>query len=170
MNSGLINDYNLINDGIDMTTCKSDPVPSNNVFTYNQGIILAGLVELTWATGVASYTTLANEIAMAAIKNMTDSNGILRESCEPDACDGDEQQFKGVLARGIAFLFLRADGMATTEMEVYQQFLQTNANAIWADDSSDYNLGLVWSGPYQTADVQTQSSALDAIVGAACVT
>ena len=52
----------------------------------------------------------------------------------------------------------------------FTTFLQNNANIIWADDRGvDNQLGLVWSGPSGIATVQTQSSALDAIVGAAAV-
>ena len=51
----------------------------------------------------------------------------------------------------------------------YVNFLKTNANAIWATDQINAKLGLVWSGPEKTSTLQTQSSALDALVGAACV-
>lgn len=51
----------------------------------------------------------------------------------------------------------------------YISFLQTNANAIWADDQANNQLGLIWSGPLGAVTIETQSSALDVIVGAACV-
>lgn len=167
MGTGMLNSANTINNGILLSTCKND---GNLVFTYNQGIILGGLAEMTWATGDDSYTELANTIATAAIGALTDSNGILHEPCEATGCDADEGQFKGIFARNVAFLYKRATVLPAATATLYQTFLQTNANALWADDFSDYNLGLVWSGPYQTADVQTQSSALDAIVGATIVT
>lgn len=45
-NSGVINSDNLINDGVDMDTCKNNGEP---VYTYNQGVVLAGLSELAKA-------------------------------------------------------------------------------------------------------------------------
>ena len=163
LNSGMINSQNLINDGLDPANgCVNNNGP---VFTYNQGIILSGLAELTWASGDESYNNLANTLANATISTMTDANGILHETCETTGgCDTDLQQFKGIFGRNIQFLYNRA-----TALPLYQSFLQKNANAIYADDDVDNQLGLVWSGPETMATVQTQSSALDAIVGAAAV-
>lgn len=149
-----------------MSTCKND---GNIVFSYNQGIILSGLAELTWATGDAKYNELANTIATAAIHALTDSNGILHEACEATGCDGDEEQFKGVFGRNIQFLVNRATVLPDATRALFTNFLEVNANAIWANDQANNQLGLVWSGPSGTATIQTQSSALDAIVGAACV-
>lgn len=164
--SGLINSENLINNGLVLSTCKND---GNLVFTYNQGIILSGLAELAWATGNDSYSDLANTLALAGIDKLTDSNGILHEPCEATGCDGDEEQFKGVFGRNIQFLYNRETNLPAATAATYKNFLQVNANAIWTDDQSDNQLGLVWSGSSGSATIQTQSSALDVIVGAACV-
>jgi predicted alpha-1,6-mannanase (GH76 family) len=166
INSGLINSNNTINNGLVLSTCKND---GNIVFSYNQGILLSGLAELTWATGDNTYNELANTIATAAIHALTDSNGILHEACEATGCDGDEEQFKGVFGRNIQFLVNRATVLPAETRTLFTNFLEVNANAIWADDQASNQLGLVWSGPSGTATIQTQSSALDAIVGAACV-
>jgi predicted alpha-1,6-mannanase (GH76 family) len=164
--SGLINSQNLINNGLVLSTCKND---GNVVFTYNQGILLSGLAELAWATGNNSYNELANTLALAGIDHLTDTNGILHEPCEATGCNGDEEQFKGVFGRNIQFLYNRATNLPAATAAKYKNFLQVNANAIWADDQTDNQLGLVWSGSGGAATIQTQSSALDAIVGAACV-
>ncbi|KAE8448907.1 hypothetical protein EG329_008703 [Mollisiaceae sp. DMI_Dod_QoI] len=164
--SGLINAQNLINNGLTLSTCKND---GGLVFSYNQGILLAGLAEMTWATGSSTYNDLANTIALATISALTDSNGILHEPCEATGCDGDEEQFKGVFNRNIAFLVKRANVLPSDTKAQFISFLEKNADAIWSDDQVSNQLGLVWSGPEGTATVQTQSSALDAIVGAACV-
>ncbi|TVY28354.1 Mannan endo-1,6-alpha-mannosidase [Lachnellula hyalina] len=169
MNSGMINSQNQINDGLDLANnCVNNNGP---VFTYNQGIILSGLVELTWASGDDSYNELANTLATATISIMTDANGILHEACESTGgCDSNLQQFKGIFGRNIQFLYNRANILPANTKTLYQSFLQTNANAIWANDQVDNQLGLVWSGPSSSmATLQTQSSALDAIVGAAAV-
>lgn len=118
----------------------------------------------------SKYNVLANTIAVAAISALTDSKGILHEPCEPNACSGDEEQFKGVFGRNIQFLYQRATVLPAATATLYKNFLTTNANAIWSSDQVNNQLGLVWSGPSGAVTVQTQSSALDAIVGAACVT
>ena len=164
--SGLINSQNLINDGL-TSNCQNNGGPT---FSYTQGIILSGLAELTWATNNETYNELAITLATAAINILAPGpTYILHEPCEATGCDGDEQQFKGIFARNIQFLVNRANLDATTA-SLFVNFLQVNANVIWADDQVNDQLGLVWSGPDgQTATIQTQSSALDAIVGAACV-
>ncbi|KAL2073910.1 hypothetical protein VTL71DRAFT_11236 [Oculimacula yallundae] len=163
--SGLINSENVINNGLDLATCKND---GNHVFTYNQGIILGGLAELTWATGDAKYNELANTIALAAMDKLTTENGILTDPCDK-GCNSDTEQFKGVFGRNIQFLVNRATVLPDATRKIFTDFLRKNADSIWAYDQVDNQMGLVWSGPKGTASIQTQSSALDAIVGAACV-
>ncbi|KAK5108246.1 hypothetical protein LTR62_008630 [Meristemomyces frigidus] len=156
-NSGLINIQHTINDGLNDTTCKNN---GGTVWSYNQGVILGGLSELSRATNDQSYLTIAKEIADAAIANLTDSNGILHDVCEPN-CGADGSQFKGVFARNLQIL-----QKASPEGR-YAAFLQTNANSIWANDREGSELSLVWSGPFLSpANASTQSSAMDAIVGA----
>ncbi|KAK3625495.1 hypothetical protein LTR56_020395 [Elasticomyces elasticus] len=126
----------------------------------DQGVILGGLTELSKATHDNSYITTAKQIADAAIANLT-VNGILHDPCEPD-CGADGSQFKGVFARNLQIL-----QQASPEKR-YATFLSDNANSIWGNDRvGQSELSLVWSGPYiRPANASTQSSALDAIVGA----
>lgn len=169
MASGLINSDNLINDSLNASCVNDLTTP---IFTYNQGIILSGLTELAWASDATTASTmnaLANTLALAGINHFTDSAGILHEPCEPN-CDSDLQQFKGIFGRNIQFMVNRANEMPDSARATYVSFLQTNADAIWADDQVDNQLGLVWTGTKGTATLETQSSALDVIVGAACVT
>lgn len=95
-NSGMINSDNLINDGL---TINSDGTCVNNgetIWSYNQGVILGGLLELYKANGNASLVTQAVTIAEAAIDALS-VDGILHESCEGSGCGGDVPQFKGKL-------------------------------------------------------------------------
>ncbi|CAD6500164.1 BgTH12-04271 [Blumeria graminis f. sp. triticale] len=165
-NSGLINEHNLINDGLSLGTCSNN---GNFVFSYNQGTILSGLLELTWATQDRQYANLAHTLAEASISALTDSEGILHEPCEPNACNSDEEQFKGIFIRNVQFLFSRDADIPAANAAIYKKFIQTNADSIWARDNANGRLGLVWSGPNSEATVQTQGSALDAIVSAANV-
>lgn len=152
-NSGMINSSNLINDGL-TSSCINN---GETTWTYNQGVILGGLTDLYKITGNSSYLSEAESIANAAITRLVNSSGILTESCEPSNCDGDQQQFKGIFANNLAYLY------DEDHQQSYYQFLVTNANSIWANDQSSSQLGLSWSGPYSTATPATQSSAMFAM-------
>jgi predicted alpha-1,6-mannanase (GH76 family) len=164
--SGMINSQNLINDGL-TTSCQNNGA---QVWTYNQGVILGGLVELHRATATsnstasASYLHTANLIATAAIANLTTSSGVLRESCEPN-CGTDGTQFKGIFMRNLQLL------NSVSPNATYQNVTQASANSIWANDNSGQNLFSVsWSGPFvNPANASTQCSAMDALVAAAAL-
>ncbi|KAI1342382.1 glycoside hydrolase family 76 protein [Xylariaceae sp. FL0016] len=154
-NSGMINKNNLINDGLD-DNCKNN---NGAIWTYNQGVILGGLVELYKASGDASLLDEAATIATAAIAAKS-KNGVLWEGCEPD-CGTDGAQFKGIFMRNLYSL------QQAAPRETFRNFLLTNADGIWANDRSSSNqLGVSWTGPYSAASAGTQSSALDALVAA----
>ncbi|GAP82610.2 putative glycosyl hydrolase [Rosellinia necatrix] len=156
--SGMINGDNLVNDGLN-EQCKNNGMKT---WTYNQGVILGGLVELSKATGDKSYLTSASSIATAAIVALS-RDGILYEGCEPD-CGADGAQFKGIFMRN-----LRALQQAAPQ-DAFRNFLLKNADAIWANDRNSNNqLGPTWNGPFATASAGTHSSALDAIVAAVAV-
>lgn len=90
----MINGDNLINDGLDINPDGSCTNNGDTAWSYNQGVILGGLVELSRATGDSEYLSEAISIAEAAIEALSE-NGILHESCEPNDCGGDGPQFKG---------------------------------------------------------------------------
>ena len=155
--TGMINaDYN-INNGVDFDTCEND---GGTIWTYNQGVILGGLVELYKAAPDDSYLMMAERIAIAAIENLSDSNGILHEPCEPD-CGADGPQFKGIFMRNLQIL------QQAVPNDRLAMFINDNADSIWLNDRGDGNqLGLIWSGPFVSADASTQGSACDALVAA----
>lgn len=155
--TGMINkDYN-INNGINLTTCRND---NGMVWSYNQGVILGGLLELHRAAPDETYLIMAERIALAGIKALSDSNGILHDPCEPD-CGDDGPQFKGIFMRNLQILHLAVPNSR------YETFIHENANSIWRNDrTSGDQLGLLWSGPFTGATASTQSSAADALVAA----
>lgn len=51
------------------------------VWSYNQGVILGGLLKLTKAAPDEMYLTMAERIALAGIQPPSDSNGILHDPC-----------------------------------------------------------------------------------------
>ena len=159
--SGLINAHHTINNNLNLTSCKNDGAP---LWTYNQGVILAGLVELQRATSYDSYISVAKEIARGAISQMKTADGILRESCDPH-CLGNGQQFKGVFMRGLEIL------QGASPEDDFKTFIEVNAESIWQNARGPGGfLGSAWSGPFNDVQsVQSQSSACDALMAAVAV-
>ncbi|KAF2159065.1 glycoside hydrolase family 76 protein [Zasmidium cellare ATCC 36951] len=153
--SGMLNSGNTINDGLDQTTCKNN---GGTVWSYNQGVVLGGLSELSKATNDNSYTTTATSIANAAISALAPS-GILTDPCEPN-CGADGTQFKGVFTRNLQVL------QKAAPQSSWVTFLDNNANSIWNNDRENgYQLSVKWAGPFiAPANASTQSSAMDTIV------
>ncbi len=162
--SGMINQNHLINDGLN----SSDPSHCVNngqaVWSYNQGVVLGGLVELHKAIPAnATLLPTAKVIADAALLHLTDANGVLHDQGEANGGPtGGGVQFKGIFVRNLIKLDL---AMPQTS---YNNFFNANANSIWSKaQGSNYQFGQVWSGPYSGASAGTQSSALDALLAAA---
>jgi predicted alpha-1,6-mannanase (GH76 family) len=154
--SSMIEPDHLISDGL-TSTCKDN---RKTKWTYNQGVVLGGLVELARHDRDRAPLRLARQIADAAIQHLAGPDGILHEPCEP-ACGADGSQFKGIFMRNLTLL----DRDAPTER--YRQFILSNADSILRDDQApDHALGLIWSGPPGKPNASTQSSAIDALVAA----
>jgi predicted alpha-1,6-mannanase (GH76 family) len=154
--SGMINSEHLIDDGL-TSSCQNN---GETTWTYNQGVILDGLVELYRKTADPSAPATAQQIASSAITHLT-VNGILHDPCEPN-CGADGVQFKGIFVRNL---------MALDEAfphPQYERFLDNNAESIWDNaQGPNYQFGQVWSGPFDGSNAGIQSSALDCIVAAA---
>ena len=151
--SGLINANHMVNDGL-AASCKNN---GGATWTYNQGVIIGGLVDLADITGDAALLTEAESIATAAMDKLVNGYGVLREPCEP-TCGGDGTQFKGIFMRHLGELQTKTGNV--TE----RAFLANNADWIWnAGRNASGQVGQVWSGPFDSADGARQSSALDAL-------
>ncbi|KAL9073507.1 MAG: hypothetical protein Q9161_002928 [Pseudevernia consocians] len=158
--TGMINAHYNINNGIDLVTCRND---NGTVWSYNQGVILGGLLELYRVAPSENYLTMAKQIALACIKFLSDANGVLHDPCEPN-CGADGPQFKGIFMRNLQKLQLEIPN------ERFKTFIDANANSIWLNDRTSGNkLGLLWSGPFMGATASTQSSAADALVAALAI-
>lgn len=163
--SGMINSQNLINDGLGnsagQTSANSCMNNGQTTWSYNQGVVLGGLAELAKLNADPSLPRMAQKIATAAITKLVDSNGVMHDTCEPN-CGADGVQFKGIFVRNLVALDRLYPQAA------YKGFVITNANAIWMKSQGpNVEFGQVWSGPFDAGNAGSQSSALDAIVGAA---
>ncbi|WP_329174664.1 glycoside hydrolase family 76 protein [Streptomyces sp. NBC_01477] len=153
-NSGLIKG-NLVQDGLNVSGCTF----STANYTYNQGVVLQGLIEQSRATGDTSLLTTAESIAGAATAHFN-KNGVLYEGCEPD-CTGDGQAFKGIFAR-----YLRALATAAKTAQ-YDSFLTTTANSIITNDTNGSGQqGNSFVGPFAQWTPTSQAGAAAALVAA----
>ncbi len=158
--SGMINNSDLINDGLD-SNCAND---GDVTWTYNQGVLLAGLAQLFRATGHRSLLRTGERIAQAAIGQLT-VGGVLAEPCEHSSCasrlDTNTRSFKGIFVRDLKVLAVIA---GTTQ---FNAFFTAQARSIDAHDtSSGDELGMFWAGPVADTSSASQASALDALVAA----
>ncbi|KAL6711461.1 hypothetical protein ACN47E_004395 [Coniothyrium glycines] len=155
LRSGMINEHGTINDGLD-DACENN---GQTTWSYNQGVILGGLVEFYRASRNATYLDIAHRIARAAITELSDLDGVLHDVCEP-GCGADGTQFKGVFMRNLQRLH-QEDGKY-----LYEAFIKINAESIWRNDRRGAVFGVNWAGPFAAPDAATSSSAMDALVAA----
>ena len=165
--SGMIDDKGLINDGLEQKQTQSSVrVCINNrktTWTYNQGVVLGGLAELSALNHDPVLLKTADNIATAAITQLADWDGILHDPCEPK-CGADGVQFKGIFVRNLALLY-RANPKT-----FYGTFIDTNAGTLWKDaQGPGYLLSERWSGPFDSANAASQTSGLDLLIGSATI-
>ncbi|KAL2039384.1 hypothetical protein N7G274_008052 [Stereocaulon virgatum] len=160
--SGLLNPGSLVMDSLDYNdSCKPDTL----ALTYNQGVILGGLVALNEAAPSGAYLTTAKAIANATMNILVDSNGVLKEFCDP-SCDKDPDwvQFKGIYIRNLLYLH------SASPEDAYVTFIEKNADSIWQKARNGNNeIGSAWNVAFNSASVQAQISALDCLVAAVVV-
>lgn len=158
--SGMINASNGINDGLDLAGCTNN---GQTEWSYNQGVLLGGLVALHEITGDAALLERARAIATHATTTMVDAAGVLVEPCEPD-CGRDGFQFKGIFLRNLGVL------RAATDDAALATFITTQADAIVANAMNDRGqIGGLWAGPFDEPEAIRQASGLDALNAAAAI-
>jgi predicted alpha-1,6-mannanase (GH76 family) len=158
--SGLIGPAGLVNDGL-TADCANN---GGTTWTYNQGVIIGGLTALHEITGDGAYLGQAEDIAAAALGDLTVPPGILADPGErPGTRAGrDLPQFKGIFVRNLYELYLHSPRAG------YRDFFLANATSLWRNSRNRQNqFGLAWTGPFDRADAARQGSALDAFNAAA---
>lgn len=154
--SGMINEENLVNDGLDDDTCENN---NQTTWTYNQGVILGGLVELYTATEDESLLDSAMQIADAVITSPELSpDGILAEPCEAlGTCNSDQASFKGIFVRNLEELD------SVLEERPYRDYLLAQALSAYENGRNETNhYGLHWAGPFDssTFGISSQDAAV----------
>ncbi len=151
--TGMLNSGNLVDDGVNLSTCRTN---GDVTWTYNQGVLINALVELNRLTGDAGALSVARRVGDAlTTSTYLSPGGILREPNEPDGCSGDGVSFKGPAIRGLGALNAATGG-------AYTAYLQRNAASAYASarDSLDF-YGAHWAGPFRGTNHSCQHSALD---------
>jgi predicted alpha-1,6-mannanase (GH76 family) len=157
--SGMINDQNLVNDGLN-DQCENN---RQTTWTYNQGVIIGGLVEMYRTTGETNFLTQAIAIGDAAITTLVGDTGVLQEPNERRGLRGaDGPQFKGIFIRHLAELY------ETTGYPRYREFLVRNAESVWRNNRDEAGrFGGRWRGPVDSVDAARHSSAMRVITALA---
>lgn len=156
--SGIINDQQLVEDGLDRATCAA----KGTIWTYNQGVVLGALVDLADATGDQSYLERARKLADASsTSEQLNVDGVLTEVCEENGCDINGPSFKGIYVRNLGELH-RVLGD-----HPYEDYLVQQANIAHDHDRNPGNeYGLHWAGPVEHVSGASQQSAVDLLVAA----
>ncbi|KAL7619373.1 hypothetical protein AAE478_009910 [Parahypoxylon ruwenzoriense] len=160
--SSMINAENLVNDGLtDDAACVNN---GRTTWTYNQGVILGGLVELSHATEDSSYLDTARAIADAVIESAElVQDGTLTEPCNTiQDCEPNGTSFKGIFVRELAKLNDALSG------HPYAAFIAANAQTAYANarrEGTDL-YGFKWQGPFDDITIGTQEAAVDLLVAA----
>ncbi|KAI0891013.1 glycoside hydrolase family 76 protein [Annulohypoxylon nitens] len=160
-NSGMINSQSLINDGLtEDTACVNNNMTT---WTYNQGVILGGLVELFQATSDSSYLDSARAIADAVVNStLLVQDGVLTEPCsDEESCEPNGTNFKGIFMRELAKL------NAVLDDGTYTDFIAENADSAYANarNGTDF-YGFLWMGPFDVVTVGTQEAAVHLLTAA----
>lgn len=153
--SSAINPQNLINDGIDPSSCKND---GKTTFTYNQGVILAGLSELARAKSDGGLIQHAEALASASMARLSE-DGVLTEPVG-HPLDQQASMFKGVYVRGLATL------NENEGRKEYAEFLIRNADAAVSAKTSEGVLGDRWQGGSEGSSAASHAAGVDVLVAA----
>ena len=141
-------------DGMHTDTCT----PANGGGSYNQGMMIDGLVEYWQATGTAAALTKATGIGdMLLNTSYYKASGIMRDGCEAGSgvCAGGEN-FKATAIRGLAAL------NRVLSSHPYSSYISTNATTMFANDKTPLSqYGLKWNGPVSVTGVGSQSAAVE---------
>lgn len=157
--STMIDGDGLVNDGLD-AACRNNGQPR---FTYNQGVLLGGLSDLTRITGEARYRALAIRTALAATRKLSTPEGILREPVPSIGADG--RMFKGVFAMHLGDLLDdMPDGPERAELAAWTD---RNAEAVWAlSDAGAKAIAGDWAQAGSQTDAAAQTSGLAMLLAA----
>ena len=151
--SGMIGPDGLVNDGLD-AQCRNNGAPR---YTYNQGVLLGGLDDLSVITGDPQYRAAALRTALAATRTLVTAQGLLTEPSDSLGADGP--MFKGVFAFHLGHLV--ADLPDSPERAEIRAWLARNSDAVWTLSAGGIQpVDGLWSGGSGQVGAAAQASAI----------
>ncbi|XP_078687147.1 uncharacterized protein LOC144919547 [Branchiostoma floridae x Branchiostoma belcheri] len=165
-----------------VSNIATDKCTGNRDFnkTFNSGVLVGGLVEMTHILNDTSYLKLAHRVAQATIF-YNSHQGVLVERCWPE-CDKDEYVYKGIFVRHLRYLMDVSDDITR---KAYSDWLDGNiksvisnavcwpeersCNITYQDGPSLYNktgpvFDLEWRGPFNISNPMVQAEVFDLLV------
>ncbi|MBC2665745.1 glycosyl hydrolase [Novosphingobium flavum] len=158
--SKMIGADGLVNDGLD-ADCHNNGQPR---YTYNQGVLIGALNDLTKITGDPQYLAIAVKLALATKRTLTTPEEILREPVDELGLDG--VVFKGVFAGHLGRLL---DSMPTSpERSELSAWAQLNAHAVWLGSArGSQAITSRWSEQASPSGPAAQASGIEILLAAA---
>ena len=169
--SGLYDDKTFFLKGnLNPSTCSTAGEAASTPSSYQQGVLLGGLLELNKATKGSDNSALiqtAKSVATATINsNYFNTDDIFHEPL--GGFDNDTAQFKGIFMRNLAILNRQFPSAS------YANIITTSANSIWKNArKSDGTIIGMWQGNPSNKDIGSYSlevstsSAFSCLVAAA---
>jgi predicted alpha-1,6-mannanase (GH76 family) len=179
----MINDANLINDSPDERGVNDN---TKSIWSYNQGVILSGLADLTELTDDQAHVGRAQTIADTFTANPWHGrpagvpppaasgviDGILHEYNECEADGGNRRGtppsvgstlFKGIFVRHLARLYLK------TSKPSYRQFILANTRSALSHRNERFQFGANWAAAVDVPDFVRQTAGLHLVNAALLV-
>ena len=157
--STMIGKDGLVNDGLD-GQCRNNGAPR---FTYNQGVLLGGLSDLSTITQDPRYREIAVTTALAATRTLVDERGLLTEPSAELGRDGP--MFKGVFAFHLGHLIeAMPEGAERTELLAWAR---RNGEEVWRQSKEgEMLINGLWSGGSDQLGAAAQASGIDILLAA----
>ena len=140
--------------------CRKNGAPR---FTYNQGVLLGGLNELSTITGDPQYRVIAVKTAIAATRTLVTTDGLLTEPFDKLGPDG--AMFKGVFAFHLGRLIeAMPDGPERAEL---LKWARQNGQAVWRLSAEGAQpIDGLWSGGSGQIGAAAQASGIAILLAA----
>jgi len=165
----------LVSDGLNCINGESNKAYG---WTYNQGVILGGLIDVFKHTLNIEYLNTGFRVASAAMDLMKDKNGVFGEICKkPCVMDSSQRIFKGIFARYLKYFTeeMKKFDRNQTFVQKVDNFFQYNINFVLNDKQnalawkscSGFGVGLVWQSEtelYSVVEYTTTFSVIELLL------
>lgn len=131
----------LINDGTN-SNCKNNNGP---IWTYNQAVLIGGLVNLWKINKEDIYLETSVQIANSAMDYLTLSDILIERSADGsinNSLNSDQQQFKGIFCRYISNLEQALPPKNLIKRRIHKFLSKNYFNVL--NNYPDYNFGSLW--------------------------